>query len=337
MAVLMGVGVVAAATGQFERWAELSQQYGGWVFVLVLVPVAGLVMRSMFPREATIELEGSRLRVTRGRLVTILDLDRLRVSTKRWAVAPGHEMGTVLVLDDGTQKLTIGARDRRIGHPTGDCRSPKLWVEGAVLDELMPHLGTSLEIVRADAAPEEVSVELIRNGNRGAAIAMQVGGIFGGMALVFALGFAVSHVYPNAAETMLVFILPAVFVPMIAMLTYHRRGKVQLRVDAQALTVTRRGETIRIPREELLLTRGTVSHNAQYVGQYETPALSVALPTGGALDIGTNDVRLKWTPAAATVRATRYLVAPIDFQLLVGALGLSSSISTSESTACLRD
>ena len=327
IALLAVVGGVAGATGQMQRWAELSHQYGGWVFALVLVPFAFVVMGSMFPREGASELEGSKLRIVRGRHVVMFELERLRISTKRWAVAPGHEQGGVLVLDDGTQSLTIGVRDRRIGQPTGDCRSPKLWIEGAVLDELLPHLRVPLDVVRPEdtVSREEVSIELIRNSDCGAAIALLVGGMFGGMFLVVGVGIVVSRFYPDAAETLLVFMVPAIYGPMIAMFTYHRRGKVRLHADADALCITRRGKTIRIPKAELLLTRGTVSAH----GRYQTPALSIALPDGGALDIGTSDVRLKWTPEAAKVRAPRYLVGSLDFRLLVGALGLSSSICVS--------
>lgn len=322
------VGGIAAATGQLERWAELSQQFGGWVFVLVLVPLVVLVMGSMFPRDATIELEGSVLRIVRGRHVVQLDRDRLRISTKRWAVAPGHDFGGVLVLDDGTQRITIGARDRRIGQPDGECRSPKLWIEGTVLDDLLPSLGVRLDVLRPDEAlpREEASVELIRNSNRGATIALLMGGMFGGMFLVIGLGIAVSRFYPDAAETLLVFMVPAIYGPMIAMFTYHRRGKVRLQVDERELIVTRRGKTTRVPKESLVLTRGMVNGHAQHYGRYQTPALSIALPGGETLDIGTSDVRLKWTPDAAKVRTPRYLVGSIDFRLLVGALGLSSSI-----------
>lgn len=325
IALLAIVGGVAGATGQLERWAELSHQYGGWVFALVLVPLTFLVMASMFPREATIELEGSVLNIARGRNVVRFDRARLRISTKRWAIAPGHDLGGVLVLDDGEQSLTIGVRDRRIGQPDGECRSPKLWVEGVVLDELLPHLGASLDVIRPDDAQprEEVEVELIRNSDRAAAIALLVGGMFGGMFLVIGIGIAVSRFYPDAAETLLVFMVPAIYGPMIAMFTYHRRGKVRVHVDGHALTVTRRGETIRVPKGELIVTRGMVNGHARH---YETPALSIALPGGSAIDIGTSDVRLKWTPEAAKVRAPRYLVGSIDFRLLVGALGLSSSI-----------
>lgn len=325
IASLAIVGGVACATGQLERWAELSHQYGGWVFALVLVPVAFLVMGSMFPREATIELEGSVLSIVRGRNVVRFDRDRLRISTKRWAIAPGHDLGGVLVLDDGTQRLTIGVRDRRIGQPDGECRSPKLWVEGAVLEDFLPHLGASLDVLRPDDAQsrEAVDVELIRNSERGAAIALLVGGMFGGMFLVIGIGVAVSRLYPDAAETLLVFMVPAIYGPVIAMLTYHRRGKVRVHVDRQALTVTRRGKTIRVPKGELIVTRGMVHGHARH---YETPVLSIALPEGGGLDIGTSDVRLKWTPGAAKVRAPSYLLGSIDFRLLVEALGLSSSI-----------
>lgn len=335
IAVLALVGGGAAAMGQLERWAELSHRYGGWLFALVLVPLALVVMRSMFPRAATIELTRTQLRIVRGKLVSVFDLGKLALSTKRWSVAPGHEQGTVLVLDDGGQRLTIGVRDRRIGEPVGDCRSPTLWIEGVVLDELLPHLPGRLEVVRPDDGGTErtVSVELIRNSNRGGAIALLVGGIFGGMFLVIGVGIVVSRFYPDAAETLLMFMVPAIYGPMIAMFTYHRRGKVKLTVEPDVVTVVQRGSTIRIPRDELNLTKGTVTGTAQYSGSYETPALTIALPGGGTLDFGAHDVRLKWAPAAARVRATRYLVGSMDFQLLLGALGLSESIRVAPSPA----
>ena len=327
-----GIAVVSLVSwGLMALGVELQQGVAAWLWPVVLVAFAVLGTRAMMPKVGRLVLEGDVLRIERGRRVTELRRPSLTAAVRDWAPVRGYELGSALVLSDGATSVSLGIRDRRLAGADGICRTPEIWIEGSVADDQLPRLEIDREIVNPDAPSPSVlaglTFTLLRNPNRLGPIVGLVGGMFGGMLGVGLFAFAMEAAFGTDASWLMLLILPSIFAPFAAHLTYQRRGKVLLRVADGRLTLTRNARSDHHPLDTLVFHRGHVSMHARGYGEYETPTLAIELPAGKTLVIGTSDVRLRWKTPGPRRRAAPLLASPLDFRLLVAALGLGRTLT----------
>ena len=325
LAAAMGSAVVVGGNPDVAQSMNALKPYLGIVYVVAAVPVIALLTASLLPRRANITVDPLRVTVVRGRRSTVLRRQKLRVDTQRWEYAPGSEVGTVLVLEDGEERVTVGARDRRIGSPQGRCHSPQIWLEGSVFDEVASALGITMPIVSADAVadepPERLELSLKRNAARGLAVFAHVAATFGGIIGAAMIGFALeAWVGGSVGEYAMMLVIPGVFVPQILFFTHARRRPASIVVDGEHVTVRIGRKETRVAREALTIGRGMVGVVAGRASTFTTPVLSLQAPWLRPIRIGTHDVRLRWE-SSGKMRAAHYLLGGIDFQLLAAALG----------------
>lgn len=335
-------GLVAAALASSAAFGgspdvaqalERLRPYAGVAYVLALIPVLLLLTATLMPRRASIRVDPLRVTVSRGRKTSVLQRQKLKITTQRWEYAPGAEVGSVLVLEDGRERVTIGARDRRIGSPQGGCHSPTVWIEGAVFDEVAEALGIDMPVVSADSIgderPERVEITLRRNSARGAAVFAHVAATFGGMIGAAAIAFALdAWIAGPIGDYAMLLILPGVFIPQILFFTHARRRPASIAVDDDAVIFRVGRKESRIAREALTIGRGMVGVVGGRATTFTSPVLSLHAPSLQPVRIGTHDVRLRWG-TATRMRAAHYLIGAIDFQLLAAALGQHMTLDRS--------